>query len=312
LTLAPAVSVILPAFNRVGYLRDAVESVVAQTHADWELVIADDGSGDETRAFLGSLRDPRIHTIWLPHRGNPAAARNAALRRATGRYVAFLDSDDTWAPQKLERQLALMRDRAERRWSYTRDALIDEFGNSFSDERIKRWVPYDGRIVERLLKIDALISAASVVAERSLVAEAGGFDEEQRYGEDYDLWLRLALLSEVSVSPEPLARIRVHGDNYGSDRVAAYQGWVRLYGKMAGLVPDRRLRALCRRRRGENALVLAGLHGDRGDLRAVAGTLLAATLYAWRRPAWWLGAGKAMLRPGLPQWMRSVRRVGRQ
>jgi glycosyltransferase involved in cell wall biosynthesis len=306
LTCAPAVSVIVPAFNRVKYLREAVESVLSQTHTDWELVIADDGSDDETRAYLSRLTDPRIRTLWLRHGGNPAAARNAAIREARGRYLAFLDSDDAWLPEKLQRQIDLMRQRPDRRWSYTRDAPFDERGQPFHDDRIKRWVPYEGKIVEALLKIDAVVSTASVVAERSLVEEAGGFDEGQRFGEDYDLWLRLAMLSEVSVSSEALVRIRVHTDNYGSDRIAAYRGWIRLYGKMAGMVPDRRLRSLCRRRRGESALVLAGLYGDRGDRRAVARTLCAASIYAWPDPAWWLGASKAMLRPSLPSWVRSI------
>src|SRR5215831_394736 len=86
------VSVVLPTFNRLQFLRAAVESVCAQTFTGWELLIADDGSGGETRGYLQSLAgDPRITVLYLAHSGRPSAARNAALRRARGEYVAFLD-----------------------------------------------------------------------------------------------------------------------------------------------------------------------------------------------------------------------------
>src|ERR1700732_1465702 len=104
---APVVSIILPTFNRLKYLRPAIDSVFAQTLADWELLIADDGSDEETRAYLEHLGGlPRVKLIWLAHSGNPSAVRNAALREARGDYIAFLDSDDVWLPSKLERQVA--------------------------------------------------------------------------------------------------------------------------------------------------------------------------------------------------------------
>src|SRR3954470_20897049 len=103
-----AVSIVVPTFNRLDYLRPALASVFAQTWNDWDLVIADDGSDDDVRAYLHDLeleQRPRVRVLSLPHRGNPAAVRNAALHVATGTYVAFLDSDDLWAPRKLELQL---------------------------------------------------------------------------------------------------------------------------------------------------------------------------------------------------------------
>ena len=90
----PGVSVILPAFDRLVFLEAAVDSVLAQTYADWELVIADDGSAPQTRAYLQGVHDARVRILWLAHCGNPGRVRNAALAVATGRYVAFLDSED--------------------------------------------------------------------------------------------------------------------------------------------------------------------------------------------------------------------------
>src|SRR5258708_34074473 len=112
----PAISIILPTFNRLKYLRLAVDSVFAQTFADWELLIADDGSDEETRAYLRGLENlPRVKVIWLSHSGNPSAVRNAALREARGDYIAFLDSDDMWMPAKLEPQIYVLT-ASHRRW----------------------------------------------------------------------------------------------------------------------------------------------------------------------------------------------------
>jgi glycosyltransferase involved in cell wall biosynthesis len=299
--ITPEVSVVLPAFNRLQYLREAVDSVLAQTHTDWELIVADDGSDQDTRAYLGGISDERIVLLWLPHSGNPAAVRNHAIRRARGRYVAFLDSDDVWAPRKLEIQLGVMQSRPDRRWSYTNAILTDESARPLPDADSDGRGLYDGRIVEPLLKLVTDIATATVVAERSLVNEVAGFDEEQRYCEDCDLWIRLALRSDVSVTHEPLAWIRNHHvDRYSLDRVGEYRGWLRFYGKMARLVPDPELRSLCQRRRGEVALVLAGLYFDKGEHAAAARTALASSRFSWSRPQWWWGAVKALLRPIVP------------
>ena len=303
----PEVSVVLPTYNRAAYLREAVDSVSAQTYRDWELVIADDGSDDSTRAFLSRLEDPRTIVLFLAHSGNPGAVRNRAIERARGKYVAFLDSDDVWAPRKLEIQLELMRSRPERRWSYSNTTEIDEKSNPLPAGAEPSL--YDGWIVEPLLTLRASIATPSVVVERSLLDEVGPFDEAQHFGEDYDLWVRLALRSEVSVVSEPLAHVRNrHFDRYSIDRLAEFVAWVRLYGKMAGIMPDSRLRSLCMRRRAEQALVLAGQYVDRGDHAAVARTLIASSTYSWRYLDWWWGAAKTIVRPVAPSPLRSLYR----
>src|ERR1700722_5103184 len=102
--MLPSVSIIMPTFNRMEFLPAAIQSVLAQSLADWELLIADDGSDEETRAYLKSLDDPRIKLLFRPHTGRPALISNGALRAARGHYVAFLDSDDVWLPGKLQAQ----------------------------------------------------------------------------------------------------------------------------------------------------------------------------------------------------------------
>src|SRR5689334_5593430 len=98
----PRVSVVVPVFDRLAPLRETLGSVFAQTLADFELILVDDGSGPETRAWLESIDDPRVRQLRLEHSGNPAAVRNAGIAMASAPHVAFLDSDDLWLPRRLE------------------------------------------------------------------------------------------------------------------------------------------------------------------------------------------------------------------
>jgi glycosyltransferase involved in cell wall biosynthesis len=294
------VSVILPTFNRTRFLRLAIESVFAQTYADWELIIADDGSSEETRDYLRSIAASQVRTIWLRHSGNPSRVRNAGIEAAAGRYLAFLDSDDIWAPSKLEKQIRALRDRATARWSYTACDRIDENGRPLADERL-RTVVKEGWIFEPLLRLEVAISMPTIVADRDLVGEIGGFDEQQPFAEWHDLSLRLAIKSEVVAVRESLCSVRAHNEHYSADRIAAHTSWMRLYEKMADLAPNPPLRAHCARMRTETSLNLARLQGDTGNYRAVLATLGKALLFSWRYPQWWWGALKRVARPAVPK-----------
>ncbi len=303
----PAVSVILPTFNRIKFLRSAVESVYAQTYADWELIISDDGSDDETRAYLRSISTPQVRIIWLPHCGNPSRVRNAAIDVAAGFYLAFLDSDDVWAPGKLEKQLGALRDRPGSRWSYTACDSIDENGRHIPKGN-KAIVRPEGWIFERLLKLDIGIAMPTVVAERSLVEESGRFDEEQRFGEFHDLCLRLAMKGEVAVVREPLCSVRTHDDHYSSDKIGDHTAWMRLYEKMENCVADPGLRPFCARMRAETSLKLSRQRWANGDFSAAWATLGRASRFSWRYPHWWWGVLKGMARSIVPQALISALR----
>jgi glycosyltransferase involved in cell wall biosynthesis len=269
--VTPSVSVILPTFNRLLYLRPAVASVFAQTLVDWELIIADDGSDEPTRAYLSALQsEPRVRLIWLPHCGNPAAVRNRALRQARGEYLAFLDSDDEWLPTKLERQITALRGCPQRRWSYTGYIIIDASGEPCAPASVVR--PHRGAILERLLMHQVSIWTPAVVAERRLVAEVGSFDEQLLLFEDYDLWIRLACRSEIEFIDQPLTRVRRshdqhHGEGEHGDSMRA--GRHRALEKVRRVVTDRRVRALVASQSARRHGPTRGVGDSAGGLHAL-------------------------------------------
>jgi glycosyltransferase involved in cell wall biosynthesis len=288
-----SVSVVVPTFNRLDYLRPALDSVFAQTWTAWELVIADDGSSDELRVYLRDLeRRPRVKVVWLPHRGIPAAVRNAALREATGTHVAFLDSDDLWAPRKLELQMELLRARPECQWSYTAFRRVDRLGALLAEERTRRWHPHEGDIFEQLVLHTASLRTPSVIVARQLLLEVGGFDENMRSGEDYDLWMRLALRSPVALLDEPLVDVRLHDQNYSRNWAIAFDGRDRSLAKLQSSVGPQR-RALLRRERARNGAKLVAEHASRGERREALGAFLGSAPYAWLYVEWWWRALRA-------------------
>ena len=295
---SPAVSIILPTYNRKRWLELAVASVRAQSFTDWELIVADDGSDDETKTYLRSLQpEPNIRIQWLAHSGNPSWVRNAALQEARGRYVAFIDSDDVWSLRKLEAQLAALQSNPRCRWSYTACDRIDADGRLLAGASQPTTRPRSGSIFEALLAHEAWAAMPTVVAERALLAEVGGFDEGQLYGEFHDLCLRLALRSDVIALPDVLCSVRAHDEHYSADRVAALAAWMRLYEKFAVQAPTVRARASSARMRRRTALDLAARQGAEQDVRAVWRTLRRSKVLSWRFPQLWYRGALALLRP---------------
>jgi glycosyltransferase involved in cell wall biosynthesis len=286
----PAVSVILPCFERLRFLRSAVASVFAQTFSDWELVIVDDGSGSAVQAYLHEVAaDPRVRALRLAHSGNPAAVRNAGLRSAQGEYVAFIDSDDVWLPRKLELQLASLRRRDDCRWGYAAYDLIDAAGDAAEVPGVQRWMRHEGRALDAAVRLRLMAALPSVIAERSLVEEVGGFDEEQRFYEDYDLWFRMALRSNADVVSEVLLRIRKHDAHYSdTDRLRAAECKAAMLRRMSRMLEEPLLREIVRRQRALCAASLARISlGVPGGRSRAAQALVESTPYSWPYARWW-------------------------
>lgn len=210
---APLVSVVIPTYNRVAFLAEAVHTVLAQTCADLELIVVDDGSTDHTAQMVEGVADPRVNLLALRHSGSPARARNAGIERARGRYIAFLDSDNLWDPSKLEDQLAALAARPECRWCHTGQRCIDELGAPHA------WWPMplvasEGWIAEPLLRRSMGVNGSSVLVSGALLREVGGFDETFVWGEDYDLWVRLALRSPIACVSGVRLQHRIHANQF--------------------------------------------------------------------------------------------------
>ena len=273
----PLVSVITPTLNRAAYLTEAVRSVFAQTYSAWELIVVDDGSTDDTLATLSALAHPKLRVIAHEQCHNPARLRNAGLRAARGTYVAFLDSDDLWSPEKLSVQLTDLLAHPPARWSYTQVRLIDAHGAELPPEMFEPWRPYDGAIFEALLLHEAKVACPSVLVERRLLEEVNGFDESMRFCEDYELWLRLSRRANARAVPVPLVSVRLHaGSGTQQHRDAAWECFVRTYERVLGWPVGPEAKARCRR---QVAFFLAKLaHADSisGRHRSAYGRLWSA------------------------------------
>jgi glycosyltransferase involved in cell wall biosynthesis len=310
---SPEVSVVLPTFNRLKYLRVAVDSVFTQTFTDWELIVADDGSEGETAAYVAALANrPKVKVLRLAHTGNPGAVRNAACRAARGEYIAFLDSDDVWLPEKLALQVASLRSHPQRGWSHTAFAVIDESGGPLTGADARWWPAAEGCILEPLIKREVSVAISSVIVKRRLLEQLGGFDLEQPACNDYDLWLRLAGLSEIDgVSEILLHKRRQHDPYYHSTMVFEDMG--RAIAKLLAISTDRSLHSMLRRERAKVAAGLARSQAIRGDRWAALGTLARSSQYAWGYAEWWLGGAEAAARAVTPSGVLRVARavVGR-
>jgi glycosyltransferase involved in cell wall biosynthesis len=199
------VSVVIPAFNRWPMLAEAVRSVLAQRIVDFELIVVDDGSTDETSVRLRHLLDElalRQHSVRIFRTENrgPAAARNRGVAAARAPFIAFLDSDDLWHPDKLHRQLEYMKHKPESLASQTDEVWL-RGGVRVNPGRRHR--KHSGDFFIESLRT-CLVSPSAVMMRTSTFQQLGGFDEDLRAAEDYDLWLRLLLVHSVELIPEPL------------------------------------------------------------------------------------------------------------
>ncbi|MDB5756705.1 MAG: hypothetical protein JWR56_3133 [Massilia sp.] len=199
----PLVSVVIPSYNRGYCIGACIESVLAQTLGDFEIIVVDDASGDDTRERVGAIGDPRIAYLALASNQGGAVARNTGIRRARGEFVAFLDSDDRWLPDKLERQIDGLRRLGPRcGLSYTWLACVDDAGV----ETLRIHPEIDGDCFQQMLVSNFIGSFSNLVVRRDLLLAAGGLDEAFRSCQDWDLLIRLCRHSAVHCEREYLVR----------------------------------------------------------------------------------------------------------
>lgn len=253
----PRVSVVVPTYNRGNLLPRAIESALAQTFSDFELIVVDDGSTDQTTAVVRGIADRRIRLVGDATRRGPSAARNRGIREARSGLVAFLDSDDEWLPRKLEMQLARLDGDSDPSTAvaycrvHTYDDVthrpIHEFGE-----------PREGALFHDLLAGWKPVTTSLFLVRRAALLDVGGFDETLPCAEDYDLWLRLAEASYrfVGVNEVLVVKHENVGVQLSKDPVARLRGQELLDQKWRGTIIQQLGRGTYRRWRARRGYFL--------------------------------------------------------
>jgi glycosyltransferase involved in cell wall biosynthesis len=201
----PKVSVIIPAYNAMNYLPATMGSVLNQTFDDFEVIVVNDGSSDETEQWVSQIKDPKVKLISQKNKGL-AGARNTGINHAIGEYIAFLDADDLWEPSKLEKQVTALEENPEVGLVYTWVALVDEQGK-FTGRIFKNNA--EGNVWNKLTERNIVECGSVAMVRRSCFETVGVFDHNLRsFVEDWDMWLRIASRYPFKVVKEPLVYYR--------------------------------------------------------------------------------------------------------
>ena len=215
----PKVSVIIPTYNRSNFLRAAVQSVLNQTFTDFDIVIVDDASEDDTQAVVASFSDDRIKCIRHPLNRQIAATRNTGMVNSGGEYIAFLDDDDQWLPEKLAKQVAILDGSASSVGAvYT---AFDQVDVATKDVLRTIRPGKRGHILHELCIRNWIGTASTVCLRRRCLDEVGLFDESVAFGEEYDMWIRLAVPIVAGEEPTPFQRVAAASD-FGNGVAAAF------------------------------------------------------------------------------------------
>lgn len=212
----PLVSIIIPTYNRLGTLKKAIGSVLRQTYQDIELIIVDDGSNDGTSDFFASQSiDTRIRYFYKRNEGLPSLSRNYGAREARGKYLAFLDSDDMWLPDKLQKQVEKIEKDPSLTLCYTQGTGC----NKDMEVRVSGYFPIkSGRIFYPLLFRNFIITS-SVLLKKVDFEKVGGFSEDKSLiiAEDLKLWLSIAKIGKGYFFDEPLVKYSMDEVSISSD-----------------------------------------------------------------------------------------------
>ncbi|MBD2184528.1 glycosyltransferase [Planktothrix sp. FACHB-1355] len=217
------ISVIIPVYNGEKTIRETIESVLAQTFSDWELIIINDGSTDSTLEVIANIKDNRLKVFSYPN-AKQAASRNRGLSIAHGEFIAFLDADDVWMPDKLELQLKALQTNTQAAIAYSWTDCIDESGQFL---RRGNHINLTGNVYAQMLLTDFLEHGSNPLIRRDALNQVGSFDESLPPAEDWDMWLRLAARYQFVAVPSVQVLYRISANsassNLGKMEVACLQ-----------------------------------------------------------------------------------------
>jgi glycosyltransferase involved in cell wall biosynthesis len=272
---APEVSVVVPTHNRKDLLLRTLRSVLGQREVELEVLVVDDGSTDGTERLIRSLSDQRVALIRHEAPRGVAAARNAGAEAARGGWIALLDDDDLWAPDKLARQLFAARG-AGADWAYGGAVEIDDAGRLLGGER----PPQPERLLQELTRRNLMPAGSSnVIVNVDAFRLTGGFDERLRHLADWDMWLRLSRGGPPACASAPLVAYRLHPSQATLDtRGMIEEARVLRDRHGVGLTSIRRWLAWSHLRRGRrrDAIAAYSLAVASGDLTSIGRAIVAA------------------------------------
>ena len=208
------VSILMCTYNREQYLKRAIDSVIAQTYTEWELIIVDDGSTDNTEQLVASYPDPRIRYIKMDKNRFYCYAANYGLQNCRGDYVAFQNSDDEWLSDKLEKQMRFMEEHTEAGACFTEVTLIDNEGNDLSERCLPMEKLFENHYEDQkdwmhfFLFLGNCVCHPSALVRKKVMDEVGGFNLMYCQLADFDLWVRIVTEHPIYVLPEKLIRFR--------------------------------------------------------------------------------------------------------
>ena len=236
----PFVSVIIATYNRADLLREAVVSVLEQTYTNFELIISDDGSTDNTKKVVSGFQDSRIVFLGLNHSGIPAVTRNRGIDASKGEYIALLDSDDLWLPCKLERCLYHFNMNPSLGLFCSNEYLLNSEAPPSDQKSLLQKRAEDQYVTfERLFEGNP-VSTSTVVIRKECLLQVGKFDESFDFYavEDWHLWARIASRFRIFFSNEPLGYYRIHGENICLDTGKSLEHKYNAVIDVAGKFPD--------------------------------------------------------------------------
>jgi len=233
----PKISVIIPVYNNEPYVAKAIESVLAQSYTDYEIIVLNDGSTDNSEREILKYHSQLIY-IKQRNKGR-GAARNAALKVARGEYIAFLDSDDFWTKDKLAVQADYLDKHPDVGIVYTDVSCIDAQDNLVFFNRLGNQLAYSGFIFPQMLK-SIFVMTSGVMMRASCFEKVGYFDPKILRGQDYDLWLRLAIFYKFAfINGEYVLYRGIRNWKKPEVRIASFKGRIRAYQKLLKQYPDR-------------------------------------------------------------------------
>lgn len=215
----PLVTVITPTYNREKYLPEAIDGVLEQTFGNFELIVVDDGSTDNSSEILAAYnaKDDRVRTFQQENQGQ-SIARNRGLAEARGKFICFLDSDNYWPAEKLQQQIDLFEKHPSADVIYGDTITINEEGRELTRHNMTR---YSGHIAKWMLR-DNCVSMNTAMARRKCFDQMGGMSGQRRVADDYDLWLKFSARYQFLYVPEFWAYYRVMEDQISSDKTARF------------------------------------------------------------------------------------------